>query len=320
MRSHLLRAAVAALALLATAGSGAATADSAATPNAALHRPGFGPIASPNVLGSGNLVNHGGSLESTSTNYLIFWGIPAEPVTVNTCSNALGCVLVPPNVNTDDANPYAAAIEHFFRSVGGTSFYGLLTQYGVSNVSHLGGVYSDVTNPPAGEVTESQIQAEILKAQAAMGWSGGITHNFFVMTAPGAIPCAAFGGCAYTDFCGYHWTMSDRAGAETPYAVIPYPEPACDYAVTGAASDPNLVPGSDAAINIISHELFEAVTDPGVGVGDYGWYDAAGYEIADKCAWTFGPSTANGGDVTLTGHPYMVQLEYSNNGSYCTLS
>jgi hypothetical protein len=309
-------------ALLAVAvATGPASADPTPAPHSTLGRPTTGPAASPDVLGSGNLVNHGGHVESTATNYLIFWGLPALPQEY-TCGGA-GCTVfdtLPRNLNLDDAVPYAAAIEHFFQTVGGTPFYGMLGQYGVSNATDLGGVYSDVTAPPTGKVSTAAIEAEVRKAEAANGWTGGIGHNFWVLFGPSAVPCASDGSCAYTDFCGYHWTMSDRGGLETPYAVIPYPDGACDYAATGAVSQPNLVPESDAALNVISHELFETVTDPGVGQGDYGWYDSAGYEIADKCAWIFGASTVNGGDVTLHGHPYMLQLEYSNSGSHCTLS
>jgi hypothetical protein len=282
-------------------------------PTGRLRPPGAGPVATPNVLGAGNLVNHGGSVQSSSTNYLIFWGIPAAP-TGFSCPT---CDSLSANPSYDDANPYAAAIERFFATVGGTSFYGMLTQYGVTNSSHLGGVYSDLTTPAAGTITSTAIEAEVRRVQAATGWAGGITHNFFVITGPGAVPCAPDGACAYTDFCGYHWTMSDRNGVATAYQVIPYPGPTCSMAVTGAVADPNLVPGADDAISVISHELFESVTDPGIGFGDYGWYDDSGYEIGDKCAWIFGSSTPTGGNVTLGGHPFMVQQEYSNAGSYC---
>src|SRR4051812_9239286 len=98
MNALLRRTALAGLALLLTAASGGASAGSpSSVPNPALRRPGLGPVASPAVLGSGNLVNHGGSLESTSTNYLIFWGMPAVPNNFTTCGTA--CGLIPPNVS-----------------------------------------------------------------------------------------------------------------------------------------------------------------------------------------------------------------------------
>jgi len=42
---------------------------------------------------------------------------------------------------------------------------------------------------------------------------------------------------------------------------------------------------ADPTINVTSHEHNEAITDPQLNA----WYDAAGYENGDKCAWDFGP-------------------------------
>jgi hypothetical protein len=98
-------------------------------------------------------------------------------------------------------------------------------------------------------------------------------------------------------------------------------------------------PVTDSAISIGSHELFEAITDP---VGQ-GWCDNAGYrplggigpnwcqdgEIGDKCAYNLGPQNPDGSNLTLNGHAYVVQREWSNRAamftdsygtSRCTLS
>jgi hypothetical protein len=52
----------------------------------------------------------------------------------------------------------------------------------------------------------------------------------------------------------------------------------------------------------------ETVTDPFLSA----WYDATGFEIGDKCAYTYGPETPNGADIVINGHPYVVQEEFSN--------
>ena len=51
---------------------------------------------------------------------------------------------------------------------------------------------------------------------------------------------------------------------------------------------------------VTSHEIREAVTDPDLNA----WYDSAGYEADDKCAWHNLYQTTRGG--------YWVQPEYSN--------
>jgi hypothetical protein len=57
---------------------------------------------------------------------------------------------------------------------------------------------------------------------------------------------------------------------------------------------------------VSSHEIREAVTDPGDNNAN-GWYDAAGYEGDDKCVWHNLYQMTRGG--------FWVQPEYSNGGS-----
>ena len=42
------------------------------------------------------------------------------------------------------------------------------------------------------------------------------------------------------------------------------------------------------------------------------WYDAFGNENGDLCAFVYGSRAADGGNVTLNGHRYVLQLEWSN--------
>src|SRR5581483_7547022 len=46
-----------------------------------------------------------------------------------------------------------------------------------------------------------------------------------------------------------------------------------------------------------------------------GWYDSAGYEIGDKCAWDF-PS-GNGTTTLNNSGVFEMQLEYSNASKSC---
>lgn len=265
---------------------------------------GLNPLIS---LGSGNLVNHGGHVESgVVTNYVIYWGLPSESLPAPAY----------------DVDPYAAHIDEFLHDVsccGNPAIAGVMSQY-VGGVSiAYGGSYFDSSGySPGSTVTDAQIQAEVRKAQSVMGWSGGLGHNFFVVTGAGEKVCDG-SGCSNTDFCGYHGTLSDVSGAETAYESIPFPGNGCLVETTQGATDTV----SNTAVNVVSHELFETITDPGVGFGDYGWYDGAGYEVGDKCAYIWGPiSTTNGqGDITTgAGEDYLIQEEYSNAASDCRMS
>jgi hypothetical protein len=44
-------------------------------------------------------------------------------------------------------------------------------------------------------------------------------------------------------------------------------------------------------VSVVAHELEEATTDPDLNA----WYDSAGAENADKCAWTFGQNQSLSG-------------------------
>jgi hypothetical protein len=63
---------------------------------------------------------------------------------------------------------------------------------------------------------------------------------------------------------------------------------------------------ADMLTIVTSHEIREAVTDPGDSSIN-AWYDAAGYEADDKCAWH------NLYQMTIGG--FWVQPEYSNGGT-----
>jgi hypothetical protein len=292
----------------------ALTALSAAAPSAGASGPTPGGhlrvqgAASPaQSLGNGNLVNHGGHLESgLVTDYVIYWGVPSQPLPAPAY----------------DVNPFAAHIDEFLHDVsccGTPAIAGVLTQYvGSVSITYGGSYFDSAGYAPNGTVTDAQLQSEVRKAQAAMGWTGGLGHNFFVVTGPGEKVCDG-SGCSNTSFCGYHGALSDVAGLETAYEAIPYPGNGCLVATIQGTTDTV----TNTVVNVVSHELFETITDPGVGFNDYGWYDAAGYEIGDKCAYIYGPISATNGQAdftTTTGNYYLVQEEYSNAVSDCRMS
>jgi hypothetical protein len=63
---------------------------------------------------------------------------------------------------------------------------------------------------------------------------------------------------------------------------------------------------ADMLTIVTSHEIREAVTDPGSN-NRYAWYDGAGYEADDKCAWH--------NLYQMTTGRFWVQPEYSNGGT-----
>jgi hypothetical protein len=101
---------------------------------------------------------------------------------------------------------------------------------------------------------------------------------------------------------------------------MPYANPTYCYASGSGQHAPNGDIPSDAAVNIASHEITEANTDPLATTGPWGWYDNAnGEEICDLRAWNFGTADWSSGlaNQNWSGHYYDLQLEYNNHTAAC---
>src|SRR5919108_109044 len=103
----------------------------------------------------------------------------------------------------------------------------------------------------------------------------------------------------------------------TLYAVQPYADvEGCRYS-TPHGPFPN-GDAADSVLNVVSHEANETMTDP-LGTG---WFDTAGYENGDECAWAPVATAFNGyGDFDQTIHAdqYLLQSEWSNRADACVL-
>ena len=106
------------------------------------------------------------------------------------------------------------------------------------------------------------------------------------------------------------------SGQDVLYANMPY---AASFGQNcGLVSkSPNNNAAADTEISIVSHEHLEAVTDANPPPGGpepptTAWTDSDGYEIADKCAYDYGSIKSDGSNMNLNGHPYIIQLEFSN--------
>lgn len=85
-------------------------------------------------------------------------------------------------------------------------------------------------------------------------------------------------------------------------------------------ASPNGNVEADAMASIIAHELTETTSDPELDA----WFDDAGLENADKCAWQFGPGVyaAKGGGYANTrigARDFLLQLNWANRATagYC---
>ena len=181
-----------------------------------------------------------------------------------------------------------------------------------TNAFPVSGCTSSVT--PGNCITDAQIQAEIVRVMGVTGWTGGLNKIYLLYTGQGQGSCftSASTSCSYTSYCAYHGSIS---GA-TPiiYGNEPYADPS--FCSAAGQTFPNNDPPADAAVNVASHEVTEAITDPLLNA----WWDSAnGQEIGDLCAWQFGANTWDGGlaNQFWNNHNYELQLEYDNHNASC---
>lgn len=119
--------------------------------------------------------------------------------------------------------------------------------------------------------------------------------------------------------CAYHWAY-DNAQATIKYAFIGDASTNLASCAPQVTSSPNGNPAADAMVSVIAHEFVEAVSDP----EGLSWYDQAGFENADKCAWTYGKAskTENGSfaNMKLGDRQYLIQQNVAANTNTCVLA
>ena len=262
--------------------------------------------------GAGNLRYHNGPVMHTNAVYAIYW--------------------VPSGYSV--ASGYQSVINGFFTNVaaasGATSnVYFSDTQYydtagSIAYNASFRGAVNDTDALPANGCRDSytshclsdqQLQTEIAKVIAANKLPTGPGTEYFMFTPKNVGSCDG-SSCSYSTYCAYHSNFTDN-GAEVLYANMPYAAYVPNACGSGESPNAN---DADSTINVTSHEHNETITDP---LGS-AWYDAAGYENGDKCAWNFGTPLGGGAgaqynQVIGSGH-YYLQQEWSNHSSNCVLT
>jgi len=108
-------------------------------------------------------------------------------------------------------------------------------------------------------------------------------------------------------FCAFHGSFDATDAVGGPIHVIFQAMPYQDVPGCQVTNGPN---GShiDSTNNVLSHEIFETITDPDLNA----WFrDTDGAEIGDICAWNLiNP-------ILLNGNSYAIQKEYSNQTHQC---
>jgi hypothetical protein len=236
----------------------------------------------PTKLGT-NVAYHGGPVIISAKVVFIFWG----PSFNNPAS---------PDYN------YARTLQAFRDQFGTTPEYNVITQYSGILLTNLGtGTpdWFDTTTPPT-NVTDTASRSEINRY-----FSGGHgtcdAGTIYVVVLPrtsysSSGTSTSCGGPSLS-FCAYHGHFSGCGGKDLKYVVLPYPS--CSGCKVAGWTD------VQNAEHFLCHEIREAVTDPDLNA----WYDSAGNECDDKCAWSPTPFIGTNG--------YAYQYEWSNAANAC---
>jgi hypothetical protein len=163
-------------------------------------------------------------------------------------------------------------------------------------------------------VSDPDLQTELQSRLTALSKPINDSNLYLVLFPSGVETCSSAGNssCTSNTYCAYHSSHTVGSGSML-YANEPYPDLAhCSDPFNGAQA-PNGDPEADAQVSLISHEANETITDWGSA-----WFDSAGYEDGDECAYVYGvPLGSTGGSGTFYNQvigsgKYYTQLEFSN--------
>lgn len=158
------------------------------------------------------------------------------------------------------------------------------------------------------------VDIETIVHHVAAKLGAGYTHEYHVFLPQGTDECfdGVSGICYSPDnlktfaFCAYHSYVDFADIGHILYSVEPYQEtPGCGdtYTPTNAPKGSGAPPHTltDSTATVVSHELFETITDPNGSA----WFNAFGFEIGDLCAF-------HRNVINLNGTNYTIQPEWSN--------
>jgi hypothetical protein len=235
------------------------------------------------VSKSAVLINHGGPTITSAKVVLIFWGPSFS------------------NPSSGDYS-YAQTIIAYRNQLGTTPEYGVITEYSGIQAANLGSGtadWFDSSTPPT-NVTDAAVQAEVNLYLASHTFDASTIYEVFLpSTSYSSFGTSTSCGGPGLAYCAYHSWIGSGAAAKK-YSIQPYPS--CGGCRVSGFSD---VQNQE---HFVVHETREAVTDA-TGTA---WYDSAGNEADDECAWSPLPFLGTGG--------YAYQFEWSNAAGTCIAS
>jgi len=196
------------------------------------------------------------------------------------------------------------------RGIGGSSYFKINTTYS-DTVGHPTGnialVASTTDHYTRGRnLADTDVQNIVSSAISSGSLPKDANGMYFVLTASDVAETSGF--CNL--YCGWH-AHSSIGGTDIKYAFVGNTD-RCPASCEMQSVSPNRDSGADGMASVMAHEAAETVTDPDLNA----WYDSAGNESADKCAWKFGPVTGvldqGAYNQTFGTYNWLIQTEWEN--------
>ena len=206
-----------------------------------------------------------------------------------------------------NANPI---LTDFAKSIGGSPYFNINTTYSDTTAAVKNSVTYVKAVSDTGSLGTSLSDANILSIVTNQINSGALPNDpkgiYFVLTAPYVAETSGF----LSSYCGWH-DQASLGGNTIKYSFVGHPA-ANMSACTIQSTSPNGDAAADGMASVLAHELEEAATDPQLSA----WYDSAGNENGDKCAWNFGTTStlASGAkyNMTLGSRNFLIQQNWLN--------
>jgi len=185
----------------------------------------------------------------------------------------------------------------------------------------LAGVWTDTATPAPTNATALDLGNEAVRAAAHFGNTTPSSNRNaqYVIVSPTGLHPDGFNTNA--GFCAWHdYTGSAFVGAPSPYGDIAFTNlPYIPDAGRGCGE--NFVNAGTAGlldgVTIVEgHEYAETITDQNPGGG---WWDADGWENADKCAW-LSTGTGRMQNVSFATGSFAMQGTWANDTRRCEIS
>ena len=204
-------------------------------------------------------------------------------------------------------------VNAFAQNVSGTPFEMINSTYGdnthdVTALTHMAGQVFLPTYPLGKNFSDSNISTIVGKVISLGKLPNDTNGVYFVLTTSDVGESSGF--CSF--YCGWH-NHATLNGSDIKYSFIGNVD-RCQQVCEIGANSPNNDPGGDWMVNIMSHELEEAISDPDLNA----WYsNRSGQENADMCAYKWGTllggSVGNGGyNEQIGGKNFLLQMNWEN--------